>query len=212
MTVKTNKPPKTPTLEMSNQSADAATDLLAAGVPLGDVAAAQQQAAVAAADGTSTGTPAPVTAETPAPVQSSAQAQTPDQSPLVAHLTKQNLELNTQLQAATLELALTRKDLEAAQVKATENAALLSDLTKATCAAINITNIQMGKPTADLAYLDAPTAVAMYKTAQDTFLKAFKPGQRSSNLAAVGDSDGDTGAEKAPTREEVQAAQRVGKK
>jgi hypothetical protein len=147
MTVKTNKPPKTPVLEMSSQPADDATDQLASGVPLADVAAAAQSA------------PEPVPTTTPVLADKDIPTGNPgvnhvdppvvDQSPLVAHLTNQNLEFSTHLQAATLELALTKKDLEAAQVKATENAVLLSDLTKATCAAINTHNIQLGKAPVD---------------------------------------------------------------
>lgn len=217
------KTPLTPALQTLDT--DQAIEQLASGASLGDVAAAvQQQAAPAgepateAALGAESNPPANGMADlgdklpfASMPAQQSAQQPSAGQDPLVAHLTSQNLELSKQVQAAVLELELTKRDLASAQVKAAENAGLLSDLTQATCAAINIANIQLNRPVSDLSHLDAQAAVAMYKAVQADFLKAFKPGQSSSSLAGVGGDDNGLGAEKAPTREEVQAAQRLGK-
>jgi hypothetical protein len=199
------KATKTPVLE-SITGTDDATDRLASGADLAKVAEAVQQATAGDA---STETPAP----TPAAGDASTEASAPipvAQDALVAHLTAQNLEFSRLNSALQIENAMIKRDLGASQVKATENGALLSSLTKATCAAINITHIQLGKQAVDLTHLDPAAAVAMYNTVQASFLKAFKPGQRSTNLAETGDADGE-GAEMAPTREEVLASQRVGK-
>jgi hypothetical protein len=57
----------------------------------------------------------------------------------------------------------------------------LLDIVKAS---INLSNVRMGRQPVDLTYVNADTAISMYKNVQSEFMSMFSAGQHSSSPAA----------------------------
>jgi hypothetical protein len=187
------KPPKTPTLDL-NEPNPAATEQASAAPAAGDGttdtdATAEHADAIAALASGSTLEAAveqvpvvtPVLADKDIPTGNpGVNAVDTPAEPMAAYFQQQAIELGKQNQALAVEKALLQRDLEAATVKASEHAELLSGLTQAAQAAINLRTIQMGGSSANLTHLTPQGTLAEFTRVHNAFLSTFAAGRHSS--------------------------------
>jgi hypothetical protein len=178
------KPPKTPTLDLSEPlpgATEQASAAPAAGDGTTDTDATTEHAdAIAALASGSTLEAAVEAAAAPEPKAAEADPDNAPAEPMAAYFQQQAIELGKQNQALAVEKALLQRDLEAATVKASEHAELLSGLTQAAQAAINLRTIQMGGSSANLTHLTPQGTLAEFTRVHNAFLSTFAAGRHSS--------------------------------